>query len=157
MKSFLATLVLITAINAYSTEIAACNARQWFELNEIIKRKKYEGYIYLKLMKNKNNQTVGFYSWNKQNVNMFAMICEYIDLPYHTVSSAWSYWDNETSSNPAHFNIGDNYRLTEEEGIAFMKIVTPSKSGQIEFVFSIIAWDLSGNEKVVRSSLLTLD
>jgi hypothetical protein len=156
------TLVLMAAatfsLNIMATEIKSCTKAELVTLNDSIQDHKTDGFVFSRLIVNKNHETVGFYSWNKEETDMYAEVCEYLgneeDL---TVSSEWFYWDSDNkSSNPASFKAKKTYRLSQDEGIADIKVLTASRAGFPKISLEIIGWGEMG-QRTVRKSTLTLE
>lgn len=151
-------LSLNTISSAYSQEISACTDEQLADLKTTIEDKKNDGYPYSKLLKNTQNKVVGLYAWDEDEMGMYAEVCDYVHTD-HTVASSWYYWD-EASSNPKDFQKGVSYRLTQDEGIAYFKILSPMKKGVVKLEMSIVGWDSASDvekEIVFRKSILTLE
>lgn len=143
---------------AYSQEIAACSDEQIEDLKNTITDKKNDGYPHSKLLKNAQKKIVGIYAWDEDEMGMYAEVCDYVHTD-HTVASSWYYWD-EGSSNPKDFQKGISYRLTQDEGIAYFKILSPIKNGVVKLEMSVVGWDSASDveqEIVFRKSILTLE
>ena len=101
---------------------------------------------------------MGFYAWDDEEIGIYAEVCEYIHTEA-TVSSSWYYWE-EGSSNPKNFSKNVSYRLTQDEGIAYLKVLSPMKNEKVVVEMSIVGWDSASDveqEIVFRKSVLTLE
>lgn len=161
MKTIKLTTLLIV-LNLSSTlmartvkEIKACTSKQLIALNEEIQSKKNDDYPFHKVLKNTKKEIVGFYAWSTDENSMYAKVCEYIDEENFTVANQWYYWD-EGSTNPKDFKKGLNYRISQDEGVANIKILNNDKNGNIKVKFEILGWE-DADSVVLRHNILTLE
>lgn len=140
---------------AAPTEIAACSKLELSRLQQTINEKLDDKFNYSKLMKNSKKETVGFYVWNSDENSMYAEVCENINSEF-TVANEWYYWDEETSSSPTSWTTGSNYGISQDEGLAELKVLKENQDGNITFKFTIIGWEDEDQIKF-RESILTLE
>lgn len=135
--------------------IEPCNSAQMQTLQKSIDDQKGDGLSNTKLMRNTDKEVVGFYAWEKSGEpSMHAEICEYLGDDAYTIASEWFYWDGD--ADPSSFKKNKTYQMSQDEGIARLKVLKTSETGNITAALSIVGWN-DQDTTVFRRSIVTFE
>ncbi len=140
---------------AAETPIAACSVKQLADLEVEIVRWEADGYRNIRYMKNGGGDILGFFASDGE-VDVYAEVCESIDDSTLTVSNEWYYWDDgRAKSEPATWKAGQAFRISQDEGLATIRVVEPSAAGDVTAVLTILGWDENSVEHIVRQDTVS--
>lgn len=151
------TLGLVGTSGAFATEtpIAACTVKQLAELEVEIVRWEADGYRNIRYLRNGSGDILGFFASDGE-IDVYAEVCESIDDSNLTVSNEWYYWDDgRAKSEPATWKAGQAFRISQDEGLATIRVVEPSDAGPVTAVLTILGWDENSVEHIVRQDTVT--
>lgn len=123
---------LVVAIFAYDASAAprklnACTYREMVALEAAIKDWSADGYPHAYYLKNPQDEVIGFYATNNDS-EMYAEVCDSVQTELTTASS-WYYWDSSAAStDPRTWVSGDEHRLTQDEGIAYINVLDADRA-----------------------------
>jgi hypothetical protein len=139
--------------------VAPCNTKRLVQLEESIEEWKVdENYTEVYYIKNLQGQILGYFSTDNDS-SIHAEICEPVynignDI---TVANDWYYWDQERENvDPRTWRRNYEYRISQDEGFAYIKVLKESNTGRIKAQFRIVGWQEDG-EMSVRNSLVTFE
>jgi hypothetical protein len=150
MKFLIATLMLTSFAQAQA--IKPCTTADLTFLKQSIVEWNGKGFTSVKLIKNQQNQTLGFYSSDKAGTEMYSEICESLGDESNTVANQWYYWDSTTfKTNPADWKLNGNYSLSQDEGQVSIRMIKPSLIGNVT-----VELEITGTEEgqVVRKDIV---
>ena len=127
-------------------KIAPCTIGQRSVLETTIADKKKEGFTHVSLLKNSAGAVLGFYAWSGEE-QIYAEICDWVKGDQYTTASSWYYWSEESESvNPANWQKGHVYWLTQDEGLAEITVLDESPAGEVRAQLSVFGWDDEGKQ-----------
>jgi hypothetical protein len=136
--------------------LRACTAKELVDLEASIKDWVAEDYPYAYYMKNSKNEVLGFYATDKHS-DMYAEVCEYAQSEL-TTSSSWYYWDESSvKADPATWTANGKYRLTQDEGVAYIKMIKASKTGNIQAEFQVKGFEEDSEEILLMKEIVTFE
>lgn len=154
MKTLLLGLILTFSFSATARELKACSSSQLVSLEESIADWVKEGFTEVNYLTNSKDVVVGFYAWSKEG-GMISEVCEYVGQDDLTVADTWYYWDNDdTSENPSTWTVGESYRISQDEGIAYFEVLSVSDVS-VEARMTVIGWDEDSADHEVRNTVVT--
>ncbi len=154
------TSVISTQVLASPKILRACTTDELKDIEVSIKDwADEEGYKFAYYMKNPQGQTVGFYSTDHDQ-SMYAEVCDYVDSEL-TTSTSWYYWEDSAAkppkANPASWKAKASYRLTQDEGVAYIKMLKADKAGKITAEFQVMAFGNGNNEVLLMKEVVKFD
>jgi hypothetical protein len=148
--------VLLSTAMAEASSIAACSTQDLVDLENSIVEWSQEGLPHVSYIKNSKNEILGFFA-SDNDTEIYAEICESIYSNDLTVSNRWYYWDSEQfKSNPSTWMVGANYPLSQDEGLANMKLLEASLTGDVTVEFSIQGWNSESERVTVKEEIVKL-
>ena len=155
MKSLVVCLALLASGSVFAKVqgLEACDAREVATMKKEILEKKAEGLTNASLMKNKKGEIVGYFATDKDQ-DIYAEVCEYVEVDGITVARDWYYWESEGKADPAVWTKNSTYVLMQDEGIAEMKVLKTSKTGNITVEFSVVGWGDDSKEVILRNEIV---
>ncbi len=163
MKKTLFTITTLLGLNsfAFSKAVTPCSDKQLINLESTIQEwKKDEGFSNIYYIKNLKGQILGYYSTqaDSDQDGIHAEICDYVFQDDLTVSNEWYYWDQYgTSTYPSKWKTNQNHRISQDEGIAYFKVIKAGRDGNIKAKLKVVGWNDSQDEIVVRSSVVLFE
>ena len=152
---FLLLFILLFSITAMAETSKSFRACKKAEINELIEAPAEWDRVFY--MFNSKKEIVGAYAYRDNAVR--AIVCDYVQANA-TVASEWFYWDGEGDANPAIFKKGLEYMVSQDEGIARFRVLSPSKTGEITVRWRLFGWGLAPDydeEVVFRDEVLTFE
>lgn len=156
MKTLILGLILTLSFSANARELKACSGPQLVSLEESLADWVKDGFTEVSYLTNSKDAVVGFYTWSKDG-GIISEVCEYVGRDDLTVADTWYYWDNdETSEDPSTWTVGQNLRVSQDEGIAYFEVLATSDE-TVTAKMTIIGWDGESNDHEVRNTLVTFN
>ena len=156
---YLFALLFTTTTFASSVieKMAPCTDENLVNLKKTIRSWSQDGYTNVSFIKNRELQTVGFYSWDNEGSKMYVEICDNIDIGDLTTSYAWYYLDDSVeSTNPATWE-KKTYKVFQDEGKASFTVQETSLDGNITARFKVFGFDWDNSLVAVRSEVVTFE
>lgn len=143
MKMLLIALFTLLSVNSFARvlPIQACIPKDRVLLERSIEEwKKEEGYNHVWYIKNLQGQVLGYFSTDN-NHGIHSEICHGVYIEDITVSSTWYYWDQDYQSpKPFTWRKDAEYRISQDEGLAFFKVIRVDPRGNIKALMRVVGW-----------------
>lgn len=154
LSTFILLILFTISCFAQSEQISKCTQIQLSNLEETIFANIGEGYNNVSYLKNSNDETLGFYSWNT-DLGIYVELCNQIQRVGYTVASEWYYWDGDWDNlNPNSWEANGYYRISQDEGIAYFKVINPALEGGLRAELTIVGWDENSNDEVIKKEIV---
>ena len=153
MKTLIFGLMFTLSFSAMARELKACSRSQLVSLEESIADWVNRGFTEVNYLTNRKDDVVGFYTWSTVH-GMISEVCEYLGQDNLTVADIWYYWDNDASEDPSTWTVGESYRVSQDEGIAYFEVLAVSAES-VTARLTITGWDEELAEHEVRNTVVT--
>jgi len=153
MKKLIFGLILTLSFSAMARELKACSSTQLVSLEESIADWVKDGFTEVNYLTNSKDDVVGFYTWSTDG-GMISEVCEYVGQDNLTVADTWYYWDNDASEDPSTWTVGESYRVSQDEGIAYFEVLAVSAES-VTARLTITGWDEDSADHEVRNTVVT--
>lgn len=141
----------VISVNGFASvkTLGPCSSSELKDVKVSIKDwAKNEGYNFAYYMKNPKGQVVGFYVTDHDE-SMYAEVCDYVNTELVT-STSWYYWDELfLKANPASWKAKAEYRLSQDEGFARIKMIKADKSGRITAEFKVMGFGADADKETL--------
>lgn len=160
MKKLIIAILTVFALPALASykPLAPCDERDLHLMEEDIDEwKRDDGFVQIFYIKNLSGQILGYFSTDLDQ-SIHASVCDSVFHDDYTVANEWYYWDQERENvDPRTWKKDFTYRVSQDEGIAYIKVLRADRKGQVKAELKVMGWHEGPDLIRMRSSLVTFE
>lgn len=160
MKNIILTIACLFALPAFAAyrPLTPCSTADLRNMEKDIDEWKMDdGFVQVFYIKNLDGKILGYFSTDLEQ-SIHASVCDPVYQDDYTSSNEWYYWDQERENvDPRTWKKDFTYRISQDEGIAYIKVLRADKKGQIKAELKLMGWKDDPKLITMRSSFVTFE